>query len=71
LIFIKKYDIIYIERIKVKELMLMYNLIDLTEEQVSIILQALTLFQYENPYISNEQFEIANSVVEKIDEIIA
>ena len=49
----------------------MYNLTNLIEEQVSIILQALTLFQYENSYISNEQFEIANSVVEKIDEIIA
>ncbi len=48
----------------------MYSLTNLTEEQISIILQALTLFQFENKYISSEQFIIAEEIKEKIDEIL-
>ena len=40
------------------------------EQQVAIILQALQHYMYNNPHLSDEQWEIANSVVEKIDEDI-
>lgn len=49
----------------------MYHLLNLTEEQVSIIMQALQYYRYNNQYVTSEQWDIANSVVEKIDEIIA
>jgi hypothetical protein len=48
----------------------MYNLTNLTEEQVSIILQALQYYRYNNQYVTSEQWNIAETVVEKIDEII-
>lgn len=47
----------------------MYNLV-LTEEEVSIILQALSYYQFNNPYITEQTFNIANSITEKIDEIL-
>lgn len=47
----------------------MYRL-ELTEEEVAIILQALSHYQYNNPHISEEQWNIANQVVEKIDGVI-
>ena len=40
----------------------------LTEEQVSIIMQALNRYMYNNPHVTEEQWEIANSVLELIDE---
>ena len=48
----------------------MYNLLNLTEEEVSIILQALKYYQYNNSYINQELYNIAENVVEKIVNII-
>jgi hypothetical protein len=47
----------------------MYRL-ELTEEEIAIMLQALSHYQYNNPHISEEQWDIANQVVEKIDSVI-
>lgn len=47
----------------------MYRL-ELTEEEVAIMLQALSHYQYNNPHISEAQWTIANQVVEKIDGVI-
>ena len=47
----------------------MYNL-SLTEEEISIILQSLGHYQWSNPYISEETFEIAEKIKNKIDEIL-
>ena len=43
---------------------------ELTEEEIAIMLQALSHYQYTNAYISEEQWNIANQVVEKIDSVI-
>lgn len=40
----------------------------LTEEQVSVIMQALSRYMYNNPQVTEEQWEIANSVLELIEE---
>ena len=40
----------------------------LTDEQTSIIMQALSRYMYDNPHVTEEQWEIANSVLELIDE---
>lgn len=42
----------------------------LTPEQTSIVMQALSRYMYNNPHITEEQWEIANSVLELIDEEI-
>ena len=42
----------------------------LTEEQTSIVMQALSRYMYNNPQVTEEQWEIANSVLELIDEEI-
>lgn len=42
----------------------------LTEEQTSIVMQALSRYMYNNPHVTDEQWEIANSVLELIDEEI-
>ena len=47
----------------------MYRL-ELTEDEIAIILQALDNYMYNNGRISEEQWEIANQVVEKIDKEI-
>ena len=47
----------------------MYNL-SLTEEEISIILQSLGYYQWNNPYINEETFEIAEKIKNKIDEIL-
>ena len=47
----------------------MYNL-SLTEEEISIMLQALSYFSFNNPYITEQTFDIANKITEKIDEIL-
>ena len=49
--------------------MFMFNLI-LTEEEVAIVLQALGHYQYNNPYITQETFSLADNVRNKIDEIL-
>ena len=42
----------------------------LTEKQVSIVMQALSRYMYNNPHVTDEQWEIANSVLDLIDEEI-
>ena len=47
----------------------MYKL-ELTEKEIAILLQALSHYQYNNPYITQEQFDIAENINQKIDEIL-
>ena len=47
----------------------MYRL-ELTEEEIAIILQALGHYQWSNPYVSQEQFDIAEEIKTKIDNIL-
>ena len=47
----------------------MYKL-NLTEEEIVIIMQALSYYQFDNPYTTEEQYQIAQNVRNKIDEII-
>ena len=42
----------------------------LTPEQTSIVMQALSRYMYNNPQVTEEQWEIANSVLELIDDEI-
>jgi hypothetical protein len=42
----------------------------LTDTQTAIVMQALSHYMYNNPHVSEEQWEIANSVLELIDEEI-
>lgn len=42
----------------------------LTEEQTSIVMQALSRYMYNNPQVTEEQWDIANSVLELIDDEI-
>jgi hypothetical protein len=42
--------------------------IGLTDPQTAIVMSALSWYMYNNPHINEEQWEIANSVMEKIDE---
>lgn len=39
-----------------------------TEEEISIVMQALSCYMYDNPHVTEEQWEIANRVLERIDE---
>ena len=41
-----------------------------TEEEISIIMQALGLYMYNNPNVTEEQWEIANRVLERIDTLV-
>ena len=41
-----------------------------TEEEVSIVMQALTRYMYNNPNVTEEQWEIANRVIDRIDGLI-
>lgn len=41
-----------------------------TEEEISIIMQALSRYMYNNPNVTEEQWEIANRVLERMDEVI-
>ena len=47
----------------------MYRL-ELTEEEVAIILQALNNYTDISEHITQEQWDMANQVVEKIDGVI-
>ena len=47
----------------------MYKL-NLTEEEIAIIMQALSQYQFDNPFITAEQYQIALNVTNKICEII-
>ena len=41
-----------------------------TEEEISIVMQALSHYMYNNPQVTEEQWEIANRVLERMDEVI-
>lgn len=41
-----------------------------TEEEISIIMQALTRYMYNNPNVTEEQLEIANRVLDRIDTLV-
>ena len=44
--------------------------LELTEKEIAIILQALGHYQWSNPYINQEQFDIAEEIKTKIDSIL-
>ena len=44
--------------------------IDLTEEEISLILQALDFHEEQNTHLTEVQFNIANSIRNKIDKIL-
>lgn len=37
-----------------------------TDAELSVILQGLNKFIYDNPHLTEEQYDIANSAIEKI-----
>ena len=41
-----------------------------TEEEISIVMQALSRYMYNNPHVTEEQWEIANKVLERMDEVL-
>ena len=41
-----------------------------TEEEISIVMQALSRYMYDNPHVTEEQWEIANRVLERMDELL-
>ena len=40
------------------------------EEEVSIIMQALNHYMYDNAHLTEEQWEIANRIMERLDRLI-
>ena len=41
-----------------------------TEEEISIIMQALSRYMYNNPHVREEQWDVANRILERLDEVI-
>ena len=41
-----------------------------TEEEISVVMQALTRYMYNNPNVTEEQWEIANRLIDRIDGLI-
>ena len=41
-----------------------------TEEEISILMQALSHYMYNNPMVTEEQWEIANRILERMDRLI-
>lgn len=41
-----------------------------TEEEISILMQALSHYMYNNPRITEKQWEIANKALERMDSLI-
>ena len=41
-----------------------------TEEEINIVMQALSRYMYDNPCVTEEQWDIANRVLERMDEVI-
>ena len=41
-----------------------------TGEEVSVIMQALSKYMYDNPRVTEEQWEIANRILERIDGLL-
>ena len=37
------------------------------EEEISILMQALTYYMYNRPYTTEEQYDIANRLLERIE----
>ena len=48
----------------------MYNFVSLTEEQRSVITQALEYWRYNCQYVNSKQWSIAETVINKINEVI-
>ena len=48
----------------------MINLKLYTEEEMSIILQALSYYMYNRPQTTQEQWEIANRISERMDDLL-
>ena len=44
------------------EILKIYN-----EEEISILMQALSHYMYNNPYVTQEQWDIANRLLERIE----
>ena len=44
--------------------------VDLTEEEISLILQALDFHEEQNIHLTEVQFNIANNIRNKIDKIL-
>ena len=44
--------------------------VEFTEEDLSIILQAIMFYQDRNPYFTEKEYDIAEEVYAKIDEIL-
>ena len=41
-----------------------------TDEEISIVMQALSRYMYNNPNVTEEQWEIANRVMDRIDTLV-
>ena len=41
-----------------------------TEEEISIVMQALSYYMYDRPFTTEEQWKIANRVLERMDGLI-
>ena len=41
-----------------------------TEEEISIVMQALSHYMYNNPRVTEKQWEIANRVLERMNRLI-
>ena len=41
-----------------------------TEAEISIVMQALSYYMYDRPFTTEEQWEIANRVLKRMDEEI-
>ena len=48
----------------------MINLKLYTEEEIGIVMKALSYYMYDRPFTTKEQWEIANRVLERMDEIL-
>lgn len=40
------------------------------EEEIAIVMQALNWYMYNRPFTTEEQWEIANRILERMDELI-
>ena len=41
-----------------------------TEEEISILMQALSYYMYDRPFTTEEQWEIANRILERMDDLL-
>ena len=40
------------------------------EEEIYVVMQALQKYMYDNPRVTEEQWEIANQILERVDELL-